>query len=250
MNSRIAVMALLAISLTAGVQAQQQIALPLAAVAPRAPRTAYYIDASVLNVSAFLPGPPAVGSPENNAELAVLHHIEQTRTPQQVAAAKADDAEEDMFIFKTVFGSEFTPEALSITAALGAHVKNEQGVVGRELKLYFQRPRPYQTDTTLHPVCPVGPKHDSYPSGHSLTGYLEAFTLIELAPEKRSEILARADEYAYNREVCGVHYPSDTEASRRVAYAVFGYMLATPKFQQDLAAAREELRTKLSLPGK
>jgi acid phosphatase (class A) len=58
-------------------------------------------------------------------------------------------------------------------------------------------------------------------------------------------ILSRADEYARNREVCGVHYPSDVEASRQAAYLVFGYMLSTPKFQHDLAAAREEMRTKL-----
>jgi acid phosphatase (class A) len=80
-----------------------------------------------------------------------------------------------------------------------------------------------------------------------LTGYLEAFTLAEIAPEKRAEILARADDYAHSRLVCGVHYPSDVEASRTVAYAVFGYMLATPRFQRDLAVAREEMRAKLGL---
>jgi acid phosphatase (class A) len=69
-----------------------------------------------------------------------------------------------------------------------------------------------------------------------------ALTLAELAPEKRDAILARADEYAHNRVVCGVHYRADTEASRRIAYAAFGNMLANPKFQTDLAAAREELR--------
>lgn len=74
-----------------------------------------------------------------------------------------------------------------------------------------------------------------------MTGYLEAFTLAEIVPEKQTEILARADEYAHNRVVCGVHYPGDVEASRRAAYIVFGYMLATPRFQRDLAAAREEL---------
>jgi acid phosphatase (class A) len=88
---------------------------------------------------------------------------------------------------------------------------------------------------------------EGYPSGHGLTGYLEAFTLAEIVPEKRVEILARADAYVHNRLVCGVHYPSDIEASRRVSYAVFGYMLATPRFQRDLAAAREEMRTKMGL---
>jgi acid phosphatase (class A) len=48
--------------------------------------------------------------------------------------------------------------------------------------------------------------------------------------------------------VCGVHYPSDTEASRRLAYTIFGYMMGNPRFQRDLAAAREETRRHLGLP--
>jgi acid phosphatase (class A) len=231
----------------AGVQAQQEKAVKSATMAVKPARVAYFIDATVLDMGDLLPPPAAVGSAANDAELAELHRIEQTRTPEQVAQAKADDAEEDMFVFKTVLGPNFTPAALPLTAALGEHVKNEQGIVGAQLKSYFQRPRPYQTDATLHPVCELTQAHNAYPSGHSLTGYLEAFTLAEMIPEKRQEILERADEYAYNRMVCGVHYRSDIEASRRASYAVFGYMLATPRFQRELAAARAEMRAKLNL---
>jgi len=213
-----------------------------------APKAAYYIDPAALDLPALLPDPPAVGSAENNAQLAELHSIESTRTPTQVAAAKADEAQEDMFAYKNVLGANFTPEALPVTAELGAHVKNEQSVAGSALKQVFARPRPYQTDKTLHPACALTDVPNSYPSGHALTGYLEGLTLAEILPEKRVEILARADDYAHNRLVCGVHYPSDIEASRRVAYVVFGYMLATPKFQHDLAAARAEMRAKLGLP--
>jgi len=236
----------LVLSVCAGLQGQQEkSAAPAPASKPV--RTAYYVDPIVLNVAVLLPQPPAVDSPTTKAELVELHRIEATRTPEQVANAKADEAEEDMFAFKTIFGAGFNAEALPMTAALGAHVKNEQSVLGNQLKLAFQRPRPYQTDPSLHPVCELKATHDSYPSGHSMTGYLEAFTLAEIVPEKRDEILARADDYAHNRLVCGVHYPSDVEASRRFAYVVFGYMLATPRFQHDLDAARDEMRTKLDM---
>jgi acid phosphatase (class A) len=219
---------------------------PMVASAARTtPKTAYYIDPIVLDTALLLPAPPAADSAETKAELAELHRIEQSGTPEQVAQANADAAEEDMFAFKTVFGPHFNPAELPLTAALGEHVKDEQSVVGGQLKRAFQRARPYQTDPNLHPVCPIKAAHDSYPSGHALTGYLEAFTLIEIVPERRTEILQRADEFAHNRLVCGVHYPTDIEASRRVAYAVFGYMLATPRFQHDLADAREEMRQKL-----
>ena len=229
----------LMLSFSVGMPAQSEKPAP---VTPRPAKTAYYVDSAVLDMGMFLPEPLAADSAADHAELTELHRIEQTRTPEQVIKAKADDHEEDMFVFKTVFGPGFTAEALPMTAALGVHVQNEQSVVGNQLKHSYQRPRPYQSDTTLHPVCALKTEHDSYPSGHSLTGYLEAFTLANIVPERRNEILARADDYAHNRLVCGVHYPSDIEASRRVAYAVFGYMLATPRFQRDLAAAREEMR--------
>ncbi|WP_165420248.1 acid phosphatase [Edaphobacter modestus] len=225
---------------------QSQSEKPTAAT-PKPAKTAYYVDSALLDVGVFLPEPPAVDSALTKAELAELHRIERVRTPEPMAKALADEGEENMFVFKTVFGPGFTAEALPVTAALGVHVKNEQSVVGNQLKHSYQRPRPYQTDTTLHPVCALKTEHDSYPSGHGMTGYLEAFTLAEIVPDKRTEILARADDYALNRLVCGVHYPSDIEASRRVAYVVFGYMLATPRFQRDLAAAREEIRAKLGL---
>jgi acid phosphatase (class A) len=210
-----------------------------------ATQAAYYYDPTALNLVVLVPAPPAVDSAANKAELAELHRIEQARTQEQVAAAKRDEDEEDMFAFKTVLGADFNPEALPLTAALGEHVKNEQSVAGAQLKADFPRVRPYNADKTLHPVCAVTDAVNSYPSGHALTGYLEAFTLVEMAPEKHGAILERADEYAHNRLVCGVHYPSDIEESRRVALLIFGYMMASPKFHQDLAAAKLEMRTKL-----
>ena len=228
-------------SLPAVLWAQQATPAPGAA-APKAPRTAYYIDSTILDPTILVPAPPAVDSPANQADLAEVHRAEQARTPAQVAAAIADEKEEDLFVYKTVFGPGFSAQALPYTAALSAHIKIEQSVVGNQIKNTFQRPRPYQTDATLHPVCKVDTKHDSYPSGHGLTGYLSAFTLAEIAPEKKEEILARADEYAHNRVICGVHYQSDVDASRKISYVIFGYMMATPRFQKELEQAREEMR--------
>jgi acid phosphatase (class A) len=215
-----------------------------AAGAPKAP---YYIDPTVMNLEAIVPDPPAIGSEVQKNELVEMHRIEKARTPEQAKTAKADEDNETIFLYQTVFGSAFNAESLPVIAELGNHVRNEGSVAGAALKLAFKRPRPYQSDTTLHPVCDLTETPNSYPSGHGLTGYLEGLTLAELVPEKRTEILARADDYAHNRLVCGVHYPSDEEASRKIAYVVFGYMLATPRFQKDLDAARLEMKAKLGV---
>jgi acid phosphatase (class A) len=212
-----------------------------------AKRTPYYVDPSLLDLALILPLPPTQDSQTTKAELAYVHRVEQTRTPGQVAAAQADDREEDLFIFAHVIGPKFTKDDLPLTAALSVHVHNDEAVISEPLKGIYKRPRPYNYDSSLHPVCKTD-KEPSYPSGHSMSGYLLAFTMAQIVPEKKQEILDRADDYAHNRVVCGVHYPTDTEASRRMAYVIFGNMMANSRFQRELAAARAETRAHLGLP--
>jgi len=218
-----------------------------AQAAPKAAKTVPFVDPSVLNLSLIVPPPPPQDSAAVKAELAELHRIEQSRTPEQVDAAQADEKEQDIFVFRTVLGDKFRAEDLPLTAALSLHVHREEPHNGDPLKAEFHRPRPYQFDPTLHPVCKTTDQPNSYPSGHALSGYLEAFTLAQIVPEKSRQILARADDYARNRLICGVHYPSDIAASRSVAYAVFASMLTNPSFQAELAAARTETRKHLGL---
>jgi acid phosphatase (class A) len=236
---------------SAGLYVHSQSVMPAAtevATKKSSIHTTYYIDPLALHLDLILPPPPARDSAIATTELRELHRIEASRTPAQIAQAQADDHEEDIFIFKTALGSSFTAEAFPVTAALSEHVRKDESAASSQLKKIYHRPRPYQADSTLHPVCPVNPEPTSYPSGHSLSGYLLAFTLVQLVPEKRQEIFDRADEYVRNRLICGVHYASDTEASRKVAYAIFGSLTASPRFQRDLAVAREETRLKLGLP--
>jgi acid phosphatase (class A) len=231
--------ALMAASLTLSAQTM---APAKSAGAP--PKVAYYIDPTVMNLPALIPNPPE----DPAADLSVLHSIESSRTPKEVAAAKTDENQENLFLYTSVMGDHFNAAALPVTAELGVHIENEASVAGGALKSLFHRVRPYNADKSLHPVCGLTEAPNSYPSGHALVGYLEGLTLAEIVPEKRVDILARADDFAHNRLVCGVHYPTDVEASRKVAYVVFGYMLATPRFQRDLAAARAETRAALGIP--
>ena len=212
-----------------------------------AAKTGYYTASAPPDLFGILPPPPAEHSDATKAELARLHQIEQDRTPAQVAAAQKDDKEEDIFYLRSVMGKGFTPDNLPLLAALSDRVESEASAASGVLKGEFKRPRPYQLDRTLHPVCATVTAPDSYPSGHSILGYLEALTLIRIVPEKSREILERADDYAHNRMVCGVHYPSDIAGSREAAYLLFGYLMAQHRFQNDLAAARAETRKRLGL---
>ena len=191
----------------------------------------------------FLPAPATTGSVVAVRELAELHQIEAARTPEQVARAAADDKEESIFLFRDVIGSNFSSQALPLTALLSSHVGHDESANTDMLKQHFGRVRPYNADSSLHPVCKTKKKDDSYPSGHSTAGYLQALTLIELMPEKRDLILARADDYARNRLVCGVHYRSDIEAAKLLAYSVHALMRENGQYKAEVAAARAELRS-------
>ena len=208
-----------------------------------------YVLADQLEVAVLLPNPPAADSPAGKADLAEVHRLQETRTPAQVAAAQADDAEEDIFVFRTVLGDKFSAASLPKTAVLSARVHANEGVILNPAKQFFHRRRPFNVDRTVKPVCKVKDDIDDfgYPSGHSTSGWLEALVLIQIVPEKRDAILDRAADYAHNRAVCGVHYPSDTLASKSVAYATMGLMMNNAEFRKDLAAAKAETRAALGL---
>jgi acid phosphatase (class A) len=213
-------------------------------------RKPVFVSPKELDVTDMLPSPPAPNSWQDRMEMAELHRLQDTRTEAEVAHAKADDAEEDMFVFSTVLGAGFSREKLPLTALLSDHLHNDEGINVNPAKTAYHRLRPYFADATIKPVCKINDNRAdySYPSGHSTTGYLEGLTLALMVPEKRDQILTRADDYAHSRLVCGVHYPTDPVASKSVAYAMMGVIQQNPQFKKEFEAARSELRRTLGLP--
>ena len=92
------------------------------------------------------------------------------------------------------------------------------------------------------------PPSASYPSGHTTWAVACAIVLADMIPERRRQIFVRADEYAHNREVGGVHYPSDVAAGHLAGTALAESLFQSPQFVSDEAAATAELRQGLGLP--
>lgn len=208
-------------------------------------REASFVAADQTNTQLILPSPPAPGSEAAAADLAELHHIEATRTAADIARAKADADEKSVFAFKSVLGDKFTKENLPALAALAEKIVEDENAAIEEAKKAFHRQRPYNLDKTLHPVCRTTEKDDSYPSGHATLGYVLGLTLVEIIPERRDAILARAEEYGRSRVICGVHYPSDVAAARLSAYAIHAVMALDARYREALAAAKAEVRRAL-----
>lgn len=199
------------------------------------------IPAENFDPSVLLAPPPTPGSRIGKWELEGLHRIEATRTPAEFARAKHDDETKDVSIFADAMGPGFDMTKLPATKALIDLVRAEEQAAAGRAKEHFRRSRPWIVDPSLR-VCSSddGPQ-SSYPSGHTTMGYAMAEILARLAPRKAPAILARAADYAENRLVCGMHFPTDIAAGEELGTVVAERLMQQPAFLQRMALAQAEL---------
>jgi acid phosphatase (class A) len=198
-------------------------------------------------LSNLLPPPPAAGSTAARDDLETVLQVQRTRSPQEMAAAKADK-QQSGFRFADALGADLQPEALPKTAAFFARVAKFDKSQVQEAKMYWHRPRPSAVSSQVHPLSPEKPDDWSYPSGHATFGYSSAALLATMLPERRAQIFARADLYAQHRIVMGAHFPTDIEAGKVAGIVLAQEILSDPQWQADYAAARAELRHALGMP--
>jgi acid phosphatase (class A) len=229
---------------------------PVPVAAAAAPATALpappfssggYLTPVALNLYRLLPPPPVAGSAQERSELDELLHLQATRTPAEVRRAQGD-ATISIFRFADALGNppDFTPKALPRVAELFDRVLRDENLFMDTAKDAFGRPRPFVTEERLNPVVPRPPSA-SYPSGHTTWAIAVAIVLSDMVPERRSQIFTRADEYARNREVGGVHYPSDVAAGHLAGTALAQQLFNSARFVEDEVAAADELRRALGL---
>jgi acid phosphatase (class A) len=198
-----------------------------------------YLDPAAVAPALLLPQPARPGSDELARELARVRLLVTTSSPERYARAEADGASEDPVMFDAAAGRRL--EDLPATYALLKLVRDETEAVVIPAKLYFAQPRPYLVDPSLR-HCGKGSKAlAAYPSGHAGFGYSVGWALALLLPSRAPQALARADDYALSREICGVHFHADTEASRVLGTVVAERLFADPRLAPQIAAARREL---------
>lgn len=191
----------------------------------------------------LLPAPPPRGSQAEALELATLHRLIASASAERIAQAKWDGDHEDATLYNATLGLDL--KKLPATWALLAAVQTEASAVTTRAKTTFARIRPYGVDATIPTCAPINPNKaaTSYPSGHSTVGYATGWVLARLLPDRAPDILARAQDYALSRQLCGTHFPSDTEASHALATLIADRLMASPRITPMMAAAKAELAT-------
>ena len=219
-------------------------------------RTVYLLPAD----EAKLPGLiklPANSSDQTRAELDYLLQLQNNRTKQEIDRAEyianigswpnilnptdpdyQTNRQQLYYILSTATGKQYDYNNYPATTTFLLNCIQDIRVTEFRLKQVFKRPRPYHVEPALQPLTRIN--SPSFPSGHSLWAYTEAYIFSELFPEKRQDFIKAAAEVRWSRELLGIHYPSDNEASRVIGWYLLKYWYNNPRFVADLEKAKAE----------
>lgn len=213
------------------------------AVAQELPRHGYLGDAGPDTIAVLTPS-PAPGSPQAEADRAIFRATRALKgTPRWAMAIRDVDERGVLSGMSCAVGVKLDMASLPRTASLMLHAAPDVIRAMERPKAFYHRPRPYLVDEGEICVARDAELDGSpdYPSGHATWGWTFGLILAEMAPDRSSQVLARARAFAESRMVCGVHSASAVDAGMINASAVVAALHGSPAFQTDLAAARAEL---------
>jgi acid phosphatase (class A) len=188
-----------------------------------------------------IPPPPKSSSERVQKELELLLSYKNLRTPERMKKIESEILPETTDFGGRLLTDYYDPKQFPLTAPLLTKATNDIVPVIFILKQRYDRVRPGALELDISPAIDV-PGHPAYPSGHSTIMHLTAYLLSELAPERREEFGARAREIAIDREIAGLHYPSDTLAGSMVARQFVDILLGDTEFRRAMTEAQAEWR--------
>ncbi len=186
-----------------------------------------------------LPRPPANSSARTRAELDNLKTLQDKRTPGMVEEIKGEIKIEGFRLGPHSYPAISNPKENPHTHRLIDAANHDLQIITFSMKARFDRVRPRFLDTDLMP-CIAIPKHPAYPSGHATQAHVLAYIFQELDPDGAAAYRYDALRIARNREIAGVHYPSDSWAGILLARQIADRLFANPEFQVLLEKARAE----------
>ena len=208
---------------------------------------AYFTQGEMPDMMVFLPGPPDSTSAAFLNDVARYYWGKEMRKDPERAAQATRDAvyglETILAEFEEAFGmkisQEDTPEIYKVLLEGTATCDS---ICTRPKREYMRR-RPFMVfnEPTLYPEDePALRLNGSYPSGHTLLGWSSALLMMEINPDRATEIMARGYRYGENRLVVGAHWQSDTDAARLAASVAYARLHTSERFLEQMKKARAE----------
>ena len=209
----------------------------------------YFSTEELPDLIKCLPPPPAFNSPEFSYDVLRYQWGKTQRLDSVRAAIARRDAvwtyEALLAEFNIPFGLNIskteTPEIWKLLETSLA--TTDQMRVAP--KAYYHRLRPFEmyeehllsTETEAE-LSGEG----SYPSGHTMRGWLAALLLAEINPARADTLFARGWMYSESRVIEGAHWQSDIDATRVGASIGYAALHTSPEFLAQLEKAQNEFR--------
>jgi acid phosphatase (class A) len=218
----------------------------------------YYLSGSQVKSLSESVKFPANSSDQVRKELDYLLDLQNKRTPEHVKRVEflgnigywpsvnlipshlsyGQNLKDLFFESRELLGEDINAKNFPNVSRLLQGVMQDMRVMEFTIKYKRFRPRPYHLESKLEPLTKIN--SPSFASGHTLWAFLQAFMWSEIVPEKQKEFTALAEEIRRSREIMGIHYPSDNEASRQVAFNMLQYYFKNEIFRKDLKEAVAE----------
>ena len=167
------------------------------------------------------PGPLVTGEVAGVAALVDLRTVEREREIVRQARSRQDTV--DAIIRTVQEEQEVSRAAVFKLEDVASYALRLIEPLIFTLKAHFNRARPWHCDPLLSRMFPKGhamyPGHPSYPSGHSTQAHTVAGLFARRAPHLEKPLLDVAARIALNREIAGLHFPSDSAAGRFLGVA-------------------------------
>ena len=194
-----------------------------------------------------LPAPPASGTPEFGYDsLRYFWGKEQRKDPARAAIADRDagwQIDTIIAIFSDPFGMKLSPEKTpQIWNLLYSGILTMEQIRVRP-KAYYHRLRPFEYFNDH--VLTLWEEDElrgegSYPSGHTIRGWVMALMLAEINPSCAEALYAKGWEYGESRVIVGAHWQSDVDNSRAAASIAYAKIQTSKEFRKQVARARAE----------
>ncbi len=170
------------------------------------------------NLDSIVGNPPELNSETLTKDLFILKWEQETRTPEDIELSWHFLSIENTIFNKAIGINISQRNAPKLNAILG-QLLTEAFAVTSDYKDKFKRLRPYLAYEDIQACLPPESSY-SYPSGHSTIGIFLSELLADLFPESEARIKKVGAYFGYSRVICGVHFPSDIEAGKRLGKAL------------------------------
>lgn len=219
-----------------------------APAAPMAPAASLakppYLGEALPDTYKILPPAPVAGTARYDADRSIFRSTRALKDTPRWALAQNDVNQAAILKdLSCAVGVELTAKNAPKTSELIFRVGRDVSRATDRPKDIYKRPRPYLVDEG--PTCveksEALSRSPDYPSGHNTWGWTVGLILAELAPDRATEILARARAFGESRLVCGVHTLSAVEAGRLNGSIVVAALHGSNEFRRDMDVARKEV---------